>query len=125
MKTPRDRLFLGHMLAAMERLGELTARIDRKIFHDDWVLQNAVVRELEIIGEAAGRLSKAVVAAHPEIPWKAMTGIRHKLIHDYFEVDPSVVWTTATVNVPEVLPLIRQALAELAEGDGTESGRTV
>ena len=108
------------MLDAIERLGELTTRIDRSAFDADWVLQNAVLRELEVLGEAAGRVSKTLVESHPEIPWKAMTGIRHKLIHDYFEVDLSVVWATATDNVPEVLPLVRQALADLGDDASSE-----
>lgn len=76
-----DQAFLGHMLAAIDRLAELTGRIDRACFDDDWVLQNAVIRELEVLGEAAGRVSDMFVAAHPEIPWREITGIRHKLIH--------------------------------------------
>jgi uncharacterized protein with HEPN domain len=103
------------MLAAMGRIGELTARIDRTQFESDWVLQNAVIRELEILGEAAGRVSKQFVLDHAEIPWKEITGIRHKLVHDYFEVDVAIVWTTATVNVPRVFPAVREAAGSLSD----------
>ena len=115
---PRDRLFLKHMLAAMERVGELIGRIDREAFDRDWVLQDAVMRELEVLGEAAGRVSPALVQAHPEIPWREITGLRHKLIHDYFEVDLSIVWGTATSNVPEVSPFVRAALDALSDAEG-------
>ncbi len=97
------------MLAAIERVGELVGRVDKAAFDSDWVLQDALMRELEVLGEAAGRLSPEFVQAHPEIPWRGITGLRHKLIHDYFEVDLDIVWRTATVNVPEALPLIRAA----------------
>ncbi|MCI0433957.1 MAG: DUF86 domain-containing protein [Gemmatimonadetes bacterium] len=97
------------MLAALERLSELTARIDRAAFDRDWVLQDAIIRELEVLGEAAGRVSPTFVKAHPEIPWREITGIRHKLIHDYFVVDLGIVWRTATVNVPAVVPLLKAA----------------
>lgn len=104
-----DAVFLGHMLSAMGRLSQLMARTDQDTFAGDWVIQDAVIRELEILGEAAGRVSDDFVAAHPEIPWREITGIRHKLIHDYFVVDLGIVWRTATVNVPEVHPLVRRA----------------
>lgn len=84
-------------------------RIDRASFDDDWVLQNAVIRELEVLGEAAGRVSPSFVAKHSEIPWREITGIRHKLIHGYVEVDLDIVWRTATENVPHIEPLVRRA----------------
>ena len=115
MKAPPDRLVLGHMVAAMERLAELTGRTSREAFDHDWVVQDAVMRELEILGEAAGRVSADFVREHPEVPWRKITGLRHKLIHDYFEVDLAIVWKTATVNVPSVLPLVRAAVGSLSE----------
>jgi uncharacterized protein with HEPN domain len=110
---PPDAVFLGHMLDALDRIAELVARTDQEAFDSDWVVQDALIRELEVLGEAAGRVSPEFVARHPEIPWREITGIRHKLIHDYFVVDLGIVWRTATVNVPEVAPLVRAAAASL------------
>ncbi|MEQ1857286.1 MAG: DUF86 domain-containing protein [Longimicrobiales bacterium] len=104
-----DALFLGHMLAAMDRVGDLVGRVDKLSYDADWVLQDALMRELEVLGEAAGRVSPEFVKAHPEVPWREITGLRHKLIHDYFDVDLDIVWRTATVNVPAALPLVRAA----------------
>ena len=73
------------------------------------------MRELEVLGEAAGRVSSVYAKVHPEIPWREIPRIRHALIHDYFEVDLGIVWRTATVNVPEVLPLLRRALDKVIE----------
>ena len=67
---PRDALFLGHMLAALSRLAELVGKTDRATFDQDWVVQDAVIRELEVLGEAAGRVSGDFLSAHPEIPWR-------------------------------------------------------
>ena len=105
------------MLGAMDRLSELLARTNQESFNRDWVIQDAVIRELEVLGEAAGRVSAEFVGAHPEIPWREITGIRHKLIHDYFVVDLGIVWRTATVNVPEVGALIRAAAETMGLGD--------
>jgi len=112
-----DRAYLGHMVTAIGRLSELLAETDREEFDRDWVVQDAVIRELEVLGEAAGCVSAEFVAAHPEIPWREITGIRHKLIHDYFVVDLGIVWKTATVNIPEVERLITAAAASAGDAD--------
>lgn len=111
----RDAVFLQHMLAAMERVQELTGKTTENAFKNDWVLQNALMRELEVLGEAAGRVSPEYVKAHPAIPWREITGLRHKLIHHYFEVDLAIVWQTATINVPEVLPILGNVLGQAGE----------
>lgn len=77
------------------------------------MLQDAVVRQLEILGEAAGRVSRYFADDHPEIPWGDITGMRHRLIHDYFEVDAELVWTTATKHVPDVQLKIVALLQEM------------
>lgn len=111
--SPPDSLFIEHMLAALERIEQLVARTQREKFDRDWVVQDAIIRELEILGEAAGRVSAEFVRSHPEIPWREVTRLRHKLIHDYFAVDLGVVWSTATENAPEVQPLVKKALEHL------------
>ena len=108
-----DSLFLEHMIQALDRIEELVNRTDREAFDQDWVLQNALIREREIIGEAAGRVSPDLSEEYSEIPWKEITGLRHKLIHDYFSVDLGIVWTTATKDVAEIRPLIDAALRAL------------
>jgi len=110
-----DSLLLEHMLQALDRIEELLARTTRGEFERDWVVQDALIRELEIIGEAAGRVSFDLAQAHPEVPWKEITGLRHKLIHDYFAVDLGIVWKTAEKEAAEVRPLIEKALEALKE----------
>jgi uncharacterized protein with HEPN domain len=73
---------------------------------------------------AMNRLSQLLArtdqTTHPEIPWREITGIRHKLVHDYFVVDLGIVWRTATVNVPEVHPLVRAAASTLGVGESPD-----
>jgi len=71
-------------------------------FSNNEMMLAAVVRELEIIGEAAGKLSKNFKSEHPEIPWADIVGMRNRLIHEYFSVDVKLVWQTSQKNVPEL-----------------------
>ena len=70
--------------------------------NNEMMLAAVVVRELEIIGEAAGKLSKNFKSEHPEIPWADIVGMRNRLIHEYFGVDVKLVWQTSQKNVPEL-----------------------
>jgi uncharacterized protein with HEPN domain len=104
-----DRVYLSHMLEAIRHLEEYAARVTRAQFDDDPMIQDGFVRQITVLGEAAGKVSKGFAASHPEIPWPDITGIRHKLVHDYFTVDIDVVWDTATVSAPNLKPLIEAA----------------
>ncbi|MGB7297586.1 MAG: DUF86 domain-containing protein [Candidatus Aminicenantales bacterium] len=86
----------------------------------------AVVRALEILGEAAKRVPQQVRDRYPEIPWRSMAGIRDKLIHDYENVNLEIVWKTVTEDLPALLPKLDQILAEInAQGsDNDDSPRT-
>lgn len=98
------------MASAVARITEFVERVPRAEFEREWTLQNALIRELEVLGEAASKLSAEFVKANPQVPWREMTGLRHKLVHDYFEVDLDIVWRTATVNVPEIAEFVGTAL---------------
>lgn len=106
MSVRGDAVFVRHMRDAIARIESYTDGVSRAEYTSNFVLQDAVVRQLEILGEAAGRVSRDLASGHPEIPWAEITGMRHRLIHDYFEVDPDLVWTTATEHVPAVKPKV-------------------
>ena len=92
MSQPRDVGCLWDILNAANLILTFVEEMSRKAFEQDVKTQDAVVRRLEIIGEAARRLSAEYKAAHPEVAWRAVIGMRNRLIHGYDVVDLDVVW---------------------------------
>lgn len=82
--------------------------VDREAFFQSTQLQDAVIRRLEIIGEAARRVSEEVKAAHPEIPWRLMVGMRNQVIHMYDGVDMNLVWVTVRNDLPPLLETLQE-----------------
>lgn len=76
----------------------------------------AVIRVLEVVGEATKKISDEFKSRHPSLPWRVMAGMRDKLIHDYIGVDLAVVWDTVTKNLPDVVPQIRRLLSDVDSG---------
>lgn len=107
-----DRSYLEHVLDAIERVESYT-RTGKEAFIEDLMLQDAVVRNLEMIGEAVKNLSADTKAKQPEIPWREIAGMRDKMIHEYFGVDLSVVWDAVQNDLPRLRDSVRAILEEL------------
>ena len=107
---PDDRIRLQHILDATQAaIGFLPAR-DRHDLDTDTMLLFETVRALEVIGEAAGKVSDNTRSTAPQIPWRAMVGMRNRLIHGYFDIDTEVVWRTVKSELPELASAIESAL---------------
>ncbi|MGB1658547.1 MAG: DUF86 domain-containing protein [Longimicrobiales bacterium] len=106
------------MLDSIDRLASHLEGRSAEDFGSEALVQDAVVRQLGILGEAAGRISRETCARFTEIPWPKVTGMRHRLIHDYFEVDLVLVWRVATSEVPALRSALAEMLDELAS-DGS------
>jgi uncharacterized protein with HEPN domain len=104
----RDTALLLDMLLAARDAQTFVEGLDESAFLASRLHQNATIRSLEVLGEAAGRISAATRASHPEIPWREITGMRHRLIHGYGEVRLDLVWT---VLRDRVAPLIAVLMA--------------
>lgn len=102
-----DSVYLRHVLDAIDRIEEYTGDITHTSFLADHLRQDAAIRQIEVIGEAAKKLSSELKDRHPEIPWKDVVGMRDKLIHDYFGVDLDAVWDTIEKDVPQLKDKIR------------------
>ena len=106
----RDRLRLLHVLDAAERISEYLAGVERDSFLSNRMLQDAVIRNLEIIGEACTNLSPELRDSHSAVPWLKASGIRNRLVHGYFDVDLNVVWQTACDALPPFVAQVRALL---------------
>jgi uncharacterized protein with HEPN domain len=109
MSERSDREFLTDIREAIRRIATYLAGVDYESFFADTKTQDAVIRNLEILGEATKNLSEAFRLAHASVPWKSMAGARDRLIHHYFGVNLDVVWeivSTELLSVLEKLPIL-------------------
>jgi uncharacterized protein with HEPN domain len=107
---PEDRVRLLHMVESLEAVERFIAGKTREDLNDNEMLRFALVRALEIVGEAAARVSAPTRKAAPDIPWQQLAGIRNRLVHAYFDVNFDIVWTTSTSSVPDLLPRVQALL---------------
>jgi uncharacterized protein with HEPN domain len=109
---PRDwRLRIADILAAVERIHRYTAGLQEGGFARDEKTVEAVCFALVVIGEAVTHVPDDVKAMDPLIPWRKMKGMRNIAAHEYFGIDVTTVWLTATVDVPALKPLLEKLLA--------------
>jgi len=103
MSKHRDDIVLKDILNAAQLVVTFIDGFDKNTFGDDWKTRSAVLYQLTVIGEAVKRLSGEFRAAHPDIPWALMAGMRDHLIHAYDLVDWDEVWKTAVTDIPSLL----------------------
>ena len=104
-----DKLYLIHIDECIERIESYTKDIDKKTFMDSTLIQDAVVRNLQIMSESTQRLSESLKDSHPEIDWFKISGFRNVLVHDYLGVDIERIWN---ILVKE-LPILRKAIKKM------------
>jgi uncharacterized protein with HEPN domain len=112
--------YLEHIAQAIQRATEYVERVGTvSAFRQNQRDQDAVIRNIEIIGEAASHIQRhapGFVTAHPELPWIEMRGMRNKMIHDYFDVEADVVWSTVKDDLPRLKQQIDDLLKEQRGG---------
>lgn len=103
-----DLAYIEHILDCIRKIREFTSGLSLKDFSVNELVQDAVIRNIEIIGEASKKISSDTKQIYYEIPWKEIAGMRDKLIHDYLGVDVEVVWRTITEDIPTLEKQIKE-----------------
>ena len=110
MRTDANRLHdLLEAISVIEKYRPAT----RDQFDGDEPVQSHILRQLQIIGEAASRVSPQAQGANPQVPWRQIAGMRNAIVHAYFQIDWNEVWNTINRDVPVLKPLIQSALDTL------------
>jgi uncharacterized protein with HEPN domain len=108
-----DSVYLKHIRDSIHKIGQYTKGVSRSSFQKNGLVQDAVIRQIEIIGEASKRLSESIRTSNPDVPWDDITGMRNKLVHDYFGVDLEKVWLTVQTDIPTLKKRINKILKSL------------
>jgi uncharacterized protein with HEPN domain len=116
MAEQNPAVYLVDMVGACEKILRYCENRTVAEFVDDTLLFDAVLRNLTVLGEAAGRLDRPWTDRYSDVPWAAITGIRHRVVHDYGHVDPDIVWDTVQEDVPAILNKLKRILSDMGSG---------
>jgi len=108
-----DLVFIEHILDSINAIKKFSRNLTKKKLMSDRLKQSAIVREIEIIGEAVKNISENLKDKHREIEWKEIAGTRDKMIHHYFGVDLNIVWDIVKINLPDLKKKILKIKEEL------------
>lgn len=109
------QVFIGHILESIQLIEEYSSDFTLQEFQKSRAMQDAIIRRLEIIGEAVKNLGGPFKAKYPEIPWKPMAGMGDILIHEYFDVDLSLTWSVVKRELPSIKKHLQEILDSFQE----------
>lgn len=109
----RNESRLEHMLRFINRIIALTKGATRDSLETNWDLHDAILHNFIMLGEAANHITSKFAQSHPEVDWVSIAGMRHRLVHDYDEVDYDILWDAMTNDIPQLYPLIKSLVDAL------------
>lgn len=112
-KIDRDHDYIDHILQAIGKIELYVDSCGKDAFVDNGMLQDAVIRNLEIIGEAVSKLSESLKSSYSDIPWRQISGMRNRLIHAYMSVNLDIVWNTTQIILPEFKTQLEEIQSQL------------
>ncbi|MBL7073757.1 DUF86 domain-containing protein [candidate division KSB1 bacterium] len=115
MKRRTYKLFVEDIMEAMDKIERYIKGLAYETFVNNEMVVDAVIRNMEIIGEASRNIPEDVRGKFPDIPWGRMIGLRNIAIHEYFGVDLSIIWEIVTKNIPETKPMVAAMLKSFNE----------
>lgn len=101
MKTNSTKLYLSHILESIEKLEEIKTSTSKDDFINSWILQDAVLKNFIVIGEAVANIDEEIKQSYPNINWRGAKSMRNFIVHEYFSVDLNFVWQTLFETIPD------------------------
>jgi uncharacterized protein with HEPN domain len=108
MAEQDDLVYVGHMLDMTRRASKALRKKSRRDYDADDILRLGLTHIVQVIGEAARKVSPEFQQSHPEIPWRQIIGMRHRIVHDYMHVDEDVLWEVVSKDLHALLPLLEK-----------------
>jgi uncharacterized protein with HEPN domain len=108
MSMQDDKTRINHMFDAAQKAVNFVNNQTLQDLENDEILALALVKLIEIVGEAASRISKEYQAEHPQIPWSAMIGMRNRLVHAYFDINLKILWQTTQEDLPSLMDKLKK-----------------
>lgn len=122
MSERRWDLYVRDMIECCVKVAQRTSGLDRATFFATAATHESVLWNLTILGEAANNVPVPIQDAHPEIPWRAITGLRNRIVHGYLSIVDDTVWQVVHEELPRLLPKLRELIGEADDGRSSDAG---